>query len=164
MFCWSGRWRLSGPADLSAGLGSPDGKPFYSTGTDVFSVPKEAAGRERTLRIVAGLRRAGFNSLAGWSSISSWAPVLDDMLLQGQTPPALFHALQAGTMKAEFDCLAVPGGKFTPGAHGFADPFDPRYEQALRSRVRDYARDVRDEPWSDLVQALGRVQNRFAGR
>jgi len=128
-------------------LVSPDGRPLYSTGTDVFSVPKEGAGRERTLRIVADLRRAGFNSLAGWSSISSWAPVLDDMMTQGQTPPVLFHSLQSGTMKAEFDCLAAPGGKPAPAEHGFADPFDPRYEQALRNRVRDYARYVKDKPW-----------------
>ena len=118
-------------------LVSPDGRPFYSTGTDVFSVPKKGAGRERVLRVVADLRRAGFNSLAGWSSMSSWAPVLDDMMTQGQTPPALFHSLQAGTMRAGFDCLAAPGGKITPAEHGFADPFDPRCEQALRSRVRD---------------------------
>lgn len=152
--------RPAPPASLSRGkyfhleqsegtwwLVGPDGRPFYSTGTDVFSVPRESAGRERTLRIVADLRRAGFNSLAGWSSISSWAPVLDDMVLQRQAPPALFHSLQAGTIKAEFDCLAAPGGKFTPAEHGFADPFDPRYEQALRSRVRDYARYVKDKPW-----------------
>jgi hypothetical protein len=128
-------------------LVSPDGRPFYSTGTDIFSVPKDEAGRERTLRIVADLRRAGFNSLAGWSSISSWAPVLDDMTAQGQTPPTLFHSLQAGTTRAGFDCLAAPGGKSTAAEHGFADPFDPRYEQALRSRVRDYGRYVKDKSW-----------------
>jgi hypothetical protein len=61
--------------------------------------------------------------------------------------PALFRVLQAGTMKAEFDCLAMPDGKPTPTEHGFADPFDPRYEQALRSRVRDYVRAVKDKPW-----------------
>ncbi len=126
---------------------SPEGQPFYSTGTDVFSVPKDNAGRERTLQTVAELRRAGFNSLAGWSSVSSWGPVLDDMTGQGRTPPVLFHSLQAGTMKAGFDCLAAPGDKPAPVEHGFADPFDPRYEQALRSRVRDYARYVRDKPW-----------------
>jgi hypothetical protein len=125
----------------------PNGNPFYSTGTDIFSVPRDSAGRERVLSILADLRRAGFNSLAGWSSIPSWAPVLDDMMGQGQTPPALFHSLQAGTMRVGFDCLAVPGGKSTAAEHGFADPFDPRYEQALRSRVRDYARYVKDKPW-----------------
>jgi hypothetical protein len=125
----------------------PDGKPFYSTGTDMFSVPRDKAGRERVLGLVADLRRAGFNSLAGWSSIPSWAPVLDDMMAQGQTPPVLFHSLQAGSLKAAFDCLAAPGSAFTPAEHGFADPFDPRYEQALRGRVRDLARYVRDKPW-----------------
>jgi len=110
-------------------------------------VPKDSAGREWTLQTLAELRRAGFNSLAGWSSVPSWAPVLDDMTRQGQTPPVLFHSLQAGTMKAEFDCLAAPGTKPAPVEHGFADPFDPRYEQALRSRVRDYEQYVRDKPW-----------------
>ena len=125
----------------------PDGTPFYSTGTDIFSVPKDDAGRERVLRIAADLRRAGFNSLAGWSNVSSWAPVLDEMMQQGQVPPVAFRSLQAGTTKAEFDCLAAPGGKFTPAEHAFADPFDPRYEQALRSRVRGDARYVKDKPW-----------------
>jgi len=125
----------------------PDGTPFYSTGTDVYSVPKDTAERERVLRIVTHLREAGFNSLGGWSNVSSWAPVLDDMMQQGQVPLAAFRALQAGTMKAEFDCLAAPGGQLTPTEHGFADPFDPRYEQALRSRVRDQARHVQDQPW-----------------
>jgi hypothetical protein len=128
-------------------LVSPDGKPFYSTGTDVFSVPRDSEGRERVLRILADLRQAGFNSLGGWSSVPSWAPVLDDMRTRGQPTPVMFHSLQAGTMKAEFDCLAAPGGKVTPTEHGFADPFDPRYEQALRNRVRDLARYVKDKPW-----------------
>ncbi|MCU0914318.1 MAG: beta-galactosidase, partial [Planctomycetes bacterium] len=125
----------------------PDGRPFYSTGTDVYSVPKDSAERERVLGIVASLRQAGFNSLGGWSNVSSWAPVLDDMGQQGQAPLAAFRSLQAGTMKAEFDCLAAPGGTLTPAEHGFADPFDPRYEQALRSRVRDQARYVKGKPW-----------------
>jgi len=125
----------------------PDGKPFYSTGTDIYSVPRDRAGREKTLRTLADLRRAGFNSLGGWSSVSSWTPLLDEMMGHGQTPPALFRSLQAGTMKAEFDCLAAPGGKSTPTEHGFADPFDPRYEQALRNRARDDARHVKDKPW-----------------
>jgi hypothetical protein len=128
-------------------LVSPEGKPFYSTGTDVFSVPKDNAGRERALRILADLRGAGFNSLGGWSSIPSWAPVLDEMMAQGQTAPVMFHSLQAGTMKAQFDCLAAPGGTLTPAEHGFADPFDPRYEQALHSRMRDFARYIKDKPW-----------------
>lgn len=128
-------------------LVGPDGQPFYSTGTDFFSVPKEGAGRERVLRMLADLRKAGFNSLAGWSNIASWTPVLDDMMTQGQTPPALFRSLQAGTMKAQFDCLAAPGGTLTPAEHGFADPFDPRYEQTLRDRVREEARYAKDKPW-----------------
>jgi hypothetical protein len=128
-------------------LVDPDGRPFYSTGTDIYSVPKDEAGRRRILDILADLRRAGFNSLGGWSSVSSWGPVLDDMMRQGQVPPVLFRSLQAGTMRAEFDCLAVPGGKTAPAEHGFADPFDPRYEEALRRRVRDDARDIKGKPW-----------------
>ncbi len=49
---------------------------------------------------------------------------------------------------------------FIVGSHWFTlRDIDNEKRQASRGLYRS-----NDEPWSDLVQALGRVQNRFAGR
>jgi hypothetical protein len=117
-------------------LVSTEGEPLYSTGTDGPRFETTPEGR-KWLGLMRGLF---FNSLGGWTGLERWGPLNDAVQEEGGAPLAAFRSLKTGGMTGEYDRL-------TPGEHAFPDPFDPRWEAALRANVRLAAAPVRGKPW-----------------
>lgn len=125
-----------GRADGAWWLITPDGRPFYSIGTDG---PRfEGGSHEHYLET---LRVLGFNSLAGWTDLGSWGPLNDDRVAASRFPPAVFSSLPTSSARGEHDCLSTRPG------HTFPDPFDPRWEAYLRAAVRRKAALVGGKSW-----------------
>jgi hypothetical protein len=133
-------------------LVTPEGQPLFSSGTDgpYFDA---SAGLAEGRRYFAQMRALGFNSLAGWTYLPGWAMLNDVMAKEGEQPLVLFRSLETGTAKESF-------GRLVPGGHAFPDPFDPRWEQALRNRVRSLAEHVAGKPWFGGLFADNEVNHR----
>jgi hypothetical protein len=130
-------------------LVSPAGQPFYSTGTDGPRFEDPARGR-KYLDVMRGLL---FNSLAGWTSLETWGPLNDRAVEEGGKPLAAFRSLKTGGMSGDYDRLI-------PGNHAFPDPFDPRWESALRANVRRAAAPVRGKTWFAAFFADNEINHR----
>jgi len=127
-------------------LVSPEGRPFYSTGTDGPRIPASSSEGERRISedgaaYLLIMRSLGFNSLAGWTDLQTWGPINEVEMRAGRPPLAAFLSLQTGSMRGEFDRLSTRPG------HPFPDPFDPRWEAAVRTAVRRRVALVRNSPW-----------------
>ncbi len=136
-------------------LVTPEGKPFYSLGIAPPSFKDDARGRQ----YVAAARALGFNSLSAWHDLKAYAALNDQLMAEGAPALPQFYALQTRTGEnAGYDTVmdaagAAPG---TPAAqaaarggfnHALPDPFDPRWETALRAQVRSMAAAVKDKPY-----------------
>jgi hypothetical protein len=121
---------------------TPRGSAFYSLGVDPATPSDVASGRaiERTVR------ELGFNSLAGWHSVTRWAAVNDALAAEGTPPLIAFRSFETGTMTAKFDRLTNAKGE-KPGTHTFPDPYDPAWEVALDERIRTTVAPVRGKFW-----------------
>jgi hypothetical protein len=120
----------------------PDGKAFYSLGTDAVA----PAGLEGGLAVAGKMSALGFNSLGGWHSAPRWAAINDSLVAQGKEPMIAFRAFETGTMKATFDRLTNARGD-TPGTHTFPDPYDPAWEAALNARAKSMMAPVLGKRW-----------------
>ncbi len=136
-------------------LVTPEGKPFYSLGIAPPAFKEDSRGRE----YVAAARGLAFNSMSAWHDVKAYAALNDKLMAEGAAPVPQFYALQTRTgADAGYDTVmdaagAAPG---TPAAqaaarggfnHALPDPFDPRWETALRAQVRAMAAVVRDKPY-----------------
>jgi len=128
-------------------LVAPAGVPFYSVGTDGVWYREGEDHQAKDQRHVRWLRRLKANSLAGWTEISRWAPINKALLSAGETPFATFLSLETGVWWGDFDHLLDANGEPQSRNHAFPDPFDPRFEKAYRSKVREIVALVRDKPW-----------------
>ena len=124
-------------------LVSPEGKAFYSLAVDAPAFDNNAAGLARGRELAAQLRGLGFNSLAGWHNLWRYAPLNDTFAAEGETPIPQF---QVANVIAGADVLVDAAGK-DAGDHSFPDPFDPRWEAALRTSLNDRLRLVKDRPF-----------------
>jgi hypothetical protein len=136
-------------------LVTPQGKPFYSVGIAPPGFKEEGQGRE----YLVAARSLGFNSLSGWHDVRGYAALNDKLAAEGGTPMPQFYALQTRTGEnAGFDTVMDAGGAApgTPAAqaaarggfnHALPDPYDPRWEGALRGQVRQMAAIVKDKPY-----------------
>lgn len=128
-------------------LVTPEGKACYSLGTDGPWLSREANWQEEGRAAARQLRAWGFNSLAGWTNVHRWGPIDDELAAEGQSPLAMFAAIQTGTWQGRCDQLVDDQGRTTGRDHAFPDPFDPRFEQAYREDVRHIAEVVRGKAW-----------------
>jgi hypothetical protein len=128
-------------------LVTPEGKGFYSAGTDGPWFTKDEDWRAKGLEQAEFLYRAGFNSLAGWTDIFRWSELNELLIAQGQPPFAMFSAIKTPTHADQFDALVDALGKDTGWDHDFPDPFDPRFEQWYRAQAQRRAAAVRGKPW-----------------
>lgn len=128
-------------------LVTPQGRGFYSAGTDGPWLRSRGGWLEQGKGHAAWLREHGFNSLGGWTDIWHWSELNDALLADGKTPFAAFTAMETGTWWGDFDHLLDCDGKPQDERHAFPDPFDPRFENAYRERVREIAGLVSGKPW-----------------
>jgi hypothetical protein len=141
-------------------LVSPSGKGFYSVGTDGPWYVAGDVAETKDPKHVAWLRRLHANSLAGWTDIKRWARINDELVAQGEIPFATFITMETGTERGDFDHLLDADGQTQSENHAFPDPFDPRFEEAYRARVRRTADLVRGRSW----HAAWFVDNELAHR
>ncbi len=128
-------------------LVAPEGRGFYSLGTDGPWFTKEEDYRRTGLEHAEFLYRCGFNSLAGWTDIVRWGELNDILMSQGKPPFAMFSAIKTPTHADQYDALVDANGQDTGWDHDFPDPFDPRFEQWYREQARRRAEPVRGKPW-----------------
>lgn len=121
----------------------PDGRPVYSRGTPTPWFSDTETGGS----YLSGLQGFGFNSVAAWSSPTAWRTLNDALITEGDEPVPFFFSLQPGKMDADFDRLVDAQGNGPTEEHGFADPFDPRFETAYREQVRSRLEHLGDSPW-----------------
>lgn len=126
---------------------TPEGEGFYSIGTDGPWLFRETDWMTRGREAAAFLRSAGFNSLAGWTKIRRWGPINDALAAGGEKPFAIFATLETGSWSGRCDALVDAGNDTTGEGHAFPDPFDPRFEEVYRGRVREIANIVRGKSW-----------------
>ena len=137
-------------------LVTPEGRPFYSIGIAPPAFrEQESKGRE----YLAAARALGFNSLSAWHDVKGYAALNDKLMAEGTAPMPQFYALQTRTSgDAGYDTVMDAGGAApgTPAAqaaarggfnHALPDPFDPRWERALRAQVRAMAAAVKGKPY-----------------
>ena len=121
-------------------LVAPDGRAFYSVGTDVPGIKEGQRGEGKGREYADFMRSVGFNSLAGWSDIWGWTPLNDALAAEGQRPFAATACLESAFWRDDFDRLLDADGRTSGEGHAFPDPFDPRLEQAYRARAeRSYS-------------------------
>ena len=137
-------------------LVTPEGRPFFSIGTDPR--PFQPAKVENQREVRGHMARLGFNSLAAWHNLARWA-AFNGVLASEKTQPLIqFRALQTQTADPPYDTVKNAQG-LNPGQqqaqaaqkggfnHAFPDPFDPRWEPAFRAQVRASVELVRDRPY-----------------
>jgi hypothetical protein len=128
-------------------LVAPEGRGFYSLGTDGPWFTREEDYRRTGLEHAEFLHRCGLNSLAGWTDIVRWGELNDILISQGKPPFAMFSAIKTPTHADQFDALVDAAGKDTGWDHDFPDPFDPRFEQWYRAQAQRRAKTVRGKSW-----------------
>jgi len=128
-------------------LVTPEGKGFYSAGTDGPWFLKGEDWQKKGLGSAEFLHKAGFNSLAGWTDIFRWSKLNDMLAARGKPPFAMFSAIKTATHSDQFDVLVDAQGNDTGWDHDFPDPFDPRFEQWYREQAERRADAVRGKSW-----------------
>jgi hypothetical protein len=128
------RFRLEKSGD-AWWLVTPEGRPFWSAGTDAHGFKKPPEGE----RMADAMRRIGFNSLGGWSNVWRWGPVNDRISSEGLPPFAAFVALETSGLPGSCGRLVDPAEQEGPNDHAFPDPFDPSFETEYRKMVADVA-------------------------
>jgi hypothetical protein len=136
------RFRLK-KAGATWWLVTPEGRPFWSAGTDAHGFKEPAEGG----KMAEALRRIGFNSLGGWSDFWRWGPLNDRLIAEGKQPFAAFVALETSDLLESCGRLVDPGEKGPPGGHAFPDPFDPAFEPQYRRMVADLAGVCAGKKW-----------------
>jgi hypothetical protein len=147
---------------------TPEGRAFFSLGTDAPLEP--ASTPEEGQQVYQLMRRLGFNSLAGWHSVGRWTEVNAAAVAAGYPPLWQMRSLQT-RVGEEFDTVVDATGA-NPGApaalaaqrggfnHALPDPYDPRWEAAVRRQVKAIAEVVRDRPWFAVWFADNERQHR----
>ncbi len=128
-------------------LVTPEGRGFYSLGTDGPWFTRDEDYRQTGLEHAEFLYRRGFNSLAGWTDIVRWGELNDILVSKGKPPFATFCAMKTPTHADQYDALVDANGRDTGWDHDFPDPFDPRFEQWYRDQAKRRAETVRGKPW-----------------
>lgn len=128
-------------------LVTPEGKGFYSAGTDGPWFLKGEDWEKKGLESAEFLYQSGVNSLAGWTDIFRWSKLNDMLAARGKAPFAMFSAIKTPTHSEHFDVLVNAQGNDTGWDHDFPDPFDPRFEQWYREQAQRRADAVRGKPW-----------------
>ena len=134
---------------------TPEGRAFFSLGTDALLGPAGSTDQDR--QVYQLMRGLGFNSLAGWHSVARWLEVNAGAVALGDPPLWQMRSLET-RVGDEFDTVldatgANPGAPAAVAAqrggfnHAFPDPYDPRWEAAVRRQVKSLAELVRDKPW-----------------
>lgn len=138
-------------------LVKPDGKPFFSLGSVLPWTKRQGEGTAPERATFAEMQRLGLNSTAGSHDVRRWAAFNVFQLANGQPTVVQFANVET-RVGAGYDTLVDSSGN-NPGAsqaqaaakggfnHAFPDPFDPRWEAALRKRVHEVARLVNNEPY-----------------
>ena len=137
-----GRFRLEKTGE-TWWLVTPEGRPFWSVGTDAHGFKRPAEGE----RMTEAMRRIGFNSLGGWSNVWRWGPINDRMSSEEPPPFAAFVALETSGLPESCARLVDPAEKAGPGDHAFPDPFDPAFEPEYRKMAADIASACAGKKW-----------------
>lgn len=124
-------------------LVAPDGTAGLSLGADGMARKGSMTG----IQAVATARGLGFNSMGGWSSPDTWAKANAELRRTGQPEIPAFLTLQAVGLGGGFDVLVTAAGEGPKEEHAMPDPFDPRYEAAVRAKVRKRLAEGARENW-----------------
>lgn len=144
----SGFWRVERCGE-TWWLIDPEGRPSYSRATAPPNPPATwKDGLAAADKYVGQLRDWGFDGLAGWHSLRLYAIYNRELKKQGRPTIPQFAVLDYHDCLrfGEYDLLTDRRGRQKSGEHGFADPFDPRFEAAARKRAEEWASLVRDDP------------------
>ncbi len=126
-------------------LVTPEGRPFFSFGTDIFAFEK---GKQ--LQRASELQDAGFNSFAGWSGTKKSRRINNALMRNDRPSMYAFKSMNTGRLKGSFDDLVDRHGKAIGRwgrKHAFPDPFDPDYEVAYRKAFLSQLKAVKGKPW-----------------
>jgi hypothetical protein len=138
---------------------SPSGTGFYSVGSDGPWQRSGVAG-STDQEHVAWLRRLRANSLAGWTDIARWSRINNELVDRGDVPFATFVTMETSIRGGDFDYLLDAEGRPQSDNHAFPDPFDPRFSDVYRTRVRRVAQFVRDTSWHAAWFADNEISHR----
>lgn len=128
---------------------TPSGEPFFSIGTLTGSGNEE--------KIFEILQKLGFNSVAGSHNVQRWAAFNEAQSKAGKPIIYQFRTLET-RVGDEYDTLVNAAGE-NPGRpqaqaaaiggfnHAFPDPYDPRWQESFRKRVRAIAELVRGKTY-----------------
>jgi hypothetical protein len=137
-------FRIESDSNKTWWLVTPNGEPFYSIGIAGPSLENIEKGR-RYIKLLNGI---GFNSIARWSELESWAQLNSLLEKKGKAPLPVFFVIESNNLTGDFDYLNDAKGE-TCGddEHEFPDPFDPRFLDAYRKYVAQVAKIIRGEKW-----------------
>jgi len=139
---------------------SPSGKGFYSVGTDGPWHRADDVAERTDQKHVCWLRRLRANSLAGWTDIERWSRINDELVAKGEVPFATFITMETSIPRGDFDHLLDDEGQPQSDNHAFPDPFDPRFADDYRARVRRTAQLVRGKSWHAAWFADNEISHR----
>lgn len=128
-------WRIEERND-TWWLVKPDGEAFYTLGIDL---PYDYSLISQSIDL---LQDMSFNTIGGWSDILDIAPIND----QKSAPAPAMIAIENGTMPGTFDKVVSAQGE-APDGHTMPDPFDPRWEQALKATITTYKNATYGKDW-----------------
>lgn len=134
-------------------LVAPSGQPFFCTGS------AGAAGRrgEPVDSAAEKVRLLGFNSIGGSHDLKGWAAWNETQVAAGKPTLFQFRILET-RVGTGYDTLVDASGA-NPGTpqpqaaqiggfnHAFPDPFDPRWQAAVRQQIRDTLGLMHDKPY-----------------